>query len=76
MNEIWTDPQFGVSMREQEPGDRARFLAHVYETSKEEFKNVTPDEILVNEFGRGTYVRLANEKLVPIAVVPAGIMLA
>jgi hypothetical protein len=70
MSDFWT------AMKEQEPSTRALFLAHVYGESSEGFDKFTPDEILVNEFGPEKYVELANKKLVPIAAVPAGIMLA
>lgn len=67
---------FWKVMQEQEPGNRARFLAHVYEQDKRAFEKITPDQILIDEFGAGEYVQLANQKIVPIAAVPAGIVLA
>lgn len=66
---------FWSVLKEREPINRASFLAHVYANNREEFKQLTPDEILVDEFGIEKYIELANKKLVPIAAIPAGIML-
>lgn len=72
---LWTDEAFDTAMKEQEPASRASFLAIAYRGDKESFERITPDEILLNEFGPEKYIELANQKLVPIAVIPAGIML-
>lgn len=66
---------FTKAMKENEPLDRAILLSSAYRTSDDDFKRATPDQILVDEFGPEVYVFLANKKLVPIAAVPAGIML-
>jgi hypothetical protein len=74
----WTDTAFPIALKEQEPGNRARFLARAYATDKDSFAKPkeTPDEMLVREYGEAVYVQLANQLIVPIAAVPAGIMLA
>lgn len=60
---------------ELEPRSRAIFLTIAWKSTPEDFMKITPDKILVDEFGSDVYVKLANQKLVPIAAVPAGIML-
>lgn len=71
----WTDPNFSTAMKELAPAGRAGFLAIAYKQNPEEFNGITPDEILIREFDTETYVKLASQKLVPIAAAPAGIML-
>lgn len=69
------DSTFDARMKEFAPRQRAQFLASMYARDPGEFTGKTPDEMLVGELGSDIYVKLANEKIVPIAAVPAGIVL-
>lgn len=69
------DELFTQKMNEHAPMSRALFLKSAFALTPGEFHQVTPDEILVQEFGRTTYVRLHNQGIVPISVIPAGILL-
>lgn len=72
MSGTWTDPLFADAMREQEPGNRARFLSMMYTRDKESFEKKTPDEMLVSEFGIDKYLELLSDlgEILPIVAIP------
>jgi predicted Fe-Mo cluster-binding NifX family protein len=70
----WTDPAFEQAMKEQEPANRASFLAHAYRTTAESFEGTTPDEVLLVQIGPDAYLELKNKGIVPIVAIPAAIM--
>ena len=70
-----SDQVFNIHVREHEPIHAATLLRGAYKKTPQDFPELTPDELLVKQFGSDAYVELANKRLVPIAAVPAGIVL-
>ncbi len=61
---------------ELEPASRAIFLKLAWDSTPQDFENVTPDQMLLNELGEAGYLKLKDSNLVPICAIPAAIMQA
>lgn len=72
MSGLWTDPSFNQVMKEQEPANRARFLALTYSSYPESFTEKTPDQMLVSELGIEKYLELLGclDGVLPIVAIP------